>query len=85
MSARMYRRIAKAAWALHLPNVEAPPGQIDFLLYPWIASNEKIKGELGWTPRYTSRATFVETMRAKGVLREGGDHVAVPPPAVPVA
>jgi UDP-glucose 4-epimerase len=85
MPTRVYRRIAKAAWALHLPNVEAPPGQIDFLLYPWIASNEKVKAELGWTPRYTSRETFVDTMRAKGLLREGGERVAAPPPAVPVA
>jgi UDP-glucose 4-epimerase len=85
MPTRVYRRIAKVAWALHLPNVEAPPGQIDFLLYPWIASNEKLKAELGWTPRYTSRETFVDTMRAKGLLREGGERVAAPPPAVPVA
>jgi UDP-glucose 4-epimerase len=85
MPTRVYRRIAKAAWALHLPNVEAPPGQIDFLLYPWIASNEKLKAELGWTPRYTTRETFVDTMRAKGLLREGGERVAAPPPAVPVA
>jgi UDP-glucose 4-epimerase len=85
ISTRLYRRIAATAWALHLPNVEAPPGQIDFLLYPWIASNEKIKGELGWTPRYTSRETFMETMRAKGLLHEGGGLVPAPPPAVPVA
>ena len=85
MSTRVYRRIAKAAWALHLPNVEAPPGQIDFLRYPWIASNEKVKAELDWTPRYTSRETFVETMRAKGLLREGGEHAPAPQPAVPVA
>jgi UDP-glucose 4-epimerase len=84
LSARMYRRIAKAAWALHLPNVEAPAGQIDFMLYPWIASNEKIKAELDWTPRYTSRETFEVTMRAKGMLA-GAETVPVTPPAVPVA
>ncbi len=86
MSTRLYRRIAKAAWALHLPNVEAPPGQIDFLLYPWIASNEKLKAELGWTPRYTSRETFEITMRARGISADGKETaVAPPPPAVPVA
>jgi UDP-glucose 4-epimerase len=84
MSTRLYRRIAKSAWALRLPRVEAPPGQIDFLLYPWIASNEKIKAELGWTPRYTSRETFEITMRAKGLLAAGGEAVEQPP-AVPVA
>jgi UDP-glucose 4-epimerase len=85
MPARVYRRIAKAAWALRLPRVEAPPGQIDFLLYPWIASNEKLKAELDWTPRYTSRETFEVTMRAKGIGAEGGEKIAPPPPAVPVA
>jgi UDP-glucose 4-epimerase len=85
MPARVYRRIAKAAWALRLPRVEAPPGQIDFLLYPWIASNEKLKAELGWTPRYTSRETFEITMRAKGIGADGGEKVAPPAPAVPVA
>jgi UDP-glucose 4-epimerase len=85
MSTKLYRRIAKAAWGMHLPRVEAPPGQIDFILYPWIASNEKLKAELGWTPRYTSRETFEITMRAKGILADGGAPVAPAPPAVPVA
>ena len=86
MSTRLYRRIAKTAWALRLPNVEAPAGQIDFMLYPWIASNEKIKRELDWTPKYTSRETFEITMRAKG-LAAGGAESGTPaaPPAVPVA
>ncbi len=84
ISTRVYRRIAQAAWALHLPNVEAPPGQIEFLLHPWIASNEKLKAALDWTPRYTSRETFEQTMRAKGRLT-GGAETVTEPPAVPVA
>ena len=67
MPLKLYRRIAAASWKLRLPNVEAPPGQIEFVLHPWIASNEKLKTELGWTPRYTSRETFEITMRAKGL------------------
>ena len=56
------------------------------MLYPWIASNEKIKAELDWTPRYTSRETFEITMRAKGILADGAETTPVPsPPAVPVA
>ncbi len=86
LSTRLYRRITKTAWALHLPNVEAPPGSIDFMLYPWIASNEKIKAELDWTPRYTSRETFEITMRAKGILADAAETTPVPsPPSVPVA
>ena len=71
MPLKLYRRIAAASWKLRLPNVEAPPGQIEFVLHPWIASNEKLKTELGWTPRYTSRETFEITMRAKGVGAAG--------------
>ena len=85
MPTRVYRRIAKAAWGLRLPRVEAPPGQIDFILYPWIASNEKLKRELDWTPRYTSRETFEIAMRAKGIGPKDGEPVLPPPPAVPVA
>jgi len=85
MPLRFYRRLAAASWKLHLPNVEAPPGQIEFVLYPWIASNDKIKRELDWTPRYTSRETFEITMRAKGRGPAGEQTAAVPPPAVPVA
>jgi UDP-glucose 4-epimerase len=67
-----YRRIAAALWRLRLPRVEAPPGQLDFLRYPWLASNEKLKEELDWKPQFTSRETFEATLRARGKL-------AVPP------
>jgi UDP-glucose 4-epimerase len=82
---RVQRRIAAAMWRLRVPRMEAPPGQIEFLRYPWIASNEKIKAELEWIPRYTSRETFEIAMRAKGVGSQAAETVAPPPPAVPVA
>jgi UDP-glucose 4-epimerase len=82
---KVQRRIASAMWKLRLPRMEAPPGQIEFLRYPWIASNEKIKSELDWTPRYTSRETFEITMRAKGIGAKGAEAVSPPAPAVPVA
>jgi UDP-glucose 4-epimerase len=89
MPLKLYRRIAAASWKLRLPNAEAPPGQIEFVLHPWIASNEKLKTELGWTPRYTSRETFEITMRAKGVGAPAAESppapVPAPPPAAPVA
>jgi UDP-glucose 4-epimerase len=90
MPLKLYRRIASASWKLRLPNVEAPPGQIEFVLHPWIASNEKLKADLGWTPRYTSRETFEITMRAKGVggpaaADAGQTAVPAPQPPAPVA
>jgi UDP-glucose 4-epimerase len=90
MPLKLYRRLAAASWKLRLRNVEAPPGQIEFLLHPWIASNEKLKRELDWTPRYTSRETFEITMRAKGLAAPAVEEsetpaVPAPPPAAPVA
>jgi UDP-glucose 4-epimerase len=68
-----YRGLAMLLWRLRLS--EAPPGQIDFALYPWVMANEKIKATLAWTPKHTSRETFEITMRAQGKL----------PPAEPSA
>jgi hypothetical protein len=46
---------------------EAPPGQIEFAIHPWIVTADKLK-QTGWTPRHTSRETFEITMRAHGKL-----------------
>jgi UDP-glucose 4-epimerase len=62
----LYRALAKVYWRLRLS--EAPAGGIDFEIYPWIVSNEKLKQTLDWTPRYTSRETFEIAMRAQGKL-----------------
>jgi UDP-glucose 4-epimerase len=70
---RAYRALAHAAWRLRAS--ESPPGQVDFALYPWIVSAEKLRRTTGWTPRHTSRETFELTMRAHGKL----------PPAEPPA
>jgi UDP-glucose 4-epimerase len=76
MSMKAVRRIYAAAWALHAPRVEAPPGNLSFIRYPWIVSNEKLKTETGWQPSATTREVFVETMYAKGL-------VATPPAPSP--
>ena len=73
-----YRALAKLLWRLRLS--EAPPGQIDFALYPWILSTETIKATLGWTPKHTARETFEITMRAQGKL-----PLAEPPASSPRA
>src|SRR3954452_23273194 len=73
MSLRAVRRIYAVAWALHAPRVEAPPGNLSFIRYPWVVSNEKLKAEIGWEPSADTRQAFIETMRAKGL-------VATPPP-----
>ena len=67
---RAYRGLARTMWAARLS--EAPPGQIEFALHPWLVSNEKLKQTTGWRPRHTSRETFEITMRAHGKLPPAG-------------
>jgi UDP-glucose 4-epimerase len=73
MSMKAVRRLYGAAWALHAPRVEAPPGNLNFIRYPWVVSNEKLKATIDWRPSADTREVFVETMYAKGL-------VATPPP-----
>jgi UDP-glucose 4-epimerase len=70
MPLRAYRALARTMWAARLS--EAPPGQIEFALHPWVVSNEKLKQTTGWSPRHTSRETFEITMRTHGKLAPAG-------------
>jgi UDP-glucose 4-epimerase len=81
MSFRTVYRIYAWAWRLHVPNVEAPPGNLHFLRYPWVVSNEKLKRSVGWEPGHDTREVFEQTMRAKGAI----DSSAVIPPPTPAA
>ncbi|HMC07142.1 MAG TPA: NAD-dependent epimerase/dehydratase family protein [Solirubrobacterales bacterium] len=76
MSLRTTRRIYAVAWALHAPRIESPPGNLAFIRYPWVVSNEKLKAEIGWEPSADTRQIFVETAYAKGL-------VATPPAPTP--
>jgi UDP-glucose 4-epimerase len=76
---RAYRRLAALLWRLRLS--EAPPGSLDFALYPWIVSAQKLKETAGWEPRHSSRETFEITMRTHGKLPATGPSAAVPTPA----
>jgi UDP-glucose 4-epimerase len=75
----LMRRFASLMWRLRAS--EAPPGSLDFAVHPWIVSNEKLKRETGWVPRFSSRETFEITMRAHGKLADAGPAAAVPTPA----
>src|ERR671921_223649 len=76
MPLRAYRGLARALWAARVS--EAPPGQIEFALHPWVVSNEKLKRTAGWSPRYTSRETFEITMRTHGKLPPAKSPAADP-------
>jgi len=65
------RRVALPAWLLYpaasllwlFRLIGSPPGQLDFMRYPWIMDNSKMKREL-FTPRYTTLEAFKEYARA---------------------
>jgi UDP-glucose 4-epimerase len=75
MSFKTVYRIYSWAWKLHVPRVESPAGNLHFLRYPWIVSNEKLKAT-GWEPTYTAREVFEQTMRVKGLLEERPEPAA---------
>jgi UDP-glucose 4-epimerase len=81
MSLKTYRGLARATWAARMG--EAPPGQIEFALHPWVASNAKLKRVADWSPRHTSRETFEITMRAHGKLPPEEPPATGPPPGDP--
>lgn len=55
------RRLAEIAW--RYGQAEAPPGVVDYLMYPWVVSNEALRS-VGWQPRHTTREALVETCAA---------------------
>ena len=68
VSLRNMKRLNQALWRLHVPNTDAPAGNLNFLRYPWVVSTEKLKAATGWKPKYDTLETFKVTMRAKGKL-----------------
>jgi UDP-glucose 4-epimerase len=82
MSFKTVYRLFALSWKLHVPNVEAPAGNLHFLHNSWIVSNEKLKSTIGWQPTKTTREVFEETARAKGLAEA---HPSVPPTTPAVA
>jgi UDP-glucose 4-epimerase len=83
MSFRLAYNIAKASWMLHLPRSEAPPGNLHFIRYPWVVSNEKLKLATGWEPQYDTRQTFELTMRSRGAFTDTGSTTVKSPVSGP--
>jgi UDP-glucose 4-epimerase len=65
---KLFKRFVDGLWKARV--TEAPAGQLEFVIHPWVASNEKLKETTGWTPRWTSREVFELTMKAKGKLAD---------------
>jgi UDP-glucose 4-epimerase len=86
MSFKTAYAISKWSWLLRLPRTLAPPGNLHFIRWPWVVSNEKLKTVTGWEPQHDTRETFEITMRARGLLgAESSTGVAAPVSGPPVA
>lgn len=83
ISLKNMKRFSGLLWRLHVPRTEAPPGNLDFIRYPWVVSTEKLKSTAGWQPRYDTLETYKVTMRSKGLLPESPGRVQAP--TAPVA
>ena len=83
LSLKNMKRFNGLMWRLHIPRTEAPPGNLDFIRYPWVVSTEKLKTETGWQPKYDTLETFKITARAKGILPD--PDTAIQTPTAPVA
>ena len=61
----MLAALMNATWSLRLQS-ESPSAGLDFIAYPWVASNERWKRETGFSYRYSSEeaiAAYVRTLR----------------------
>jgi UDP-glucose 4-epimerase len=53
------------AWYLRLSSIsEFPSPALNMVRYPWTVSSEKLKKELGYQYKYTTRETFLEFVKA---------------------
>lgn len=53
--------MAERLWRSGL--VTAPPGELHYVMHPWVVSNEKLRAR-GWAPRYTNRETLLAGLEA---------------------
>ena len=60
----MLAALMNATWALGLQS-ESPSAGLDFIAYPWVVSNERLKRETGFSYRYSSEeavAAYAKTL-----------------------
>jgi UDP-glucose 4-epimerase len=60
--------VMNAGWKLRFPLIESPADILDFIKYPWVASGQKAKKELGFVPKYSTKEAleiFLENRKAR--------------------
>lgn len=61
--------LTEIAWQIRCKSLtEAPSGLLDFIRYPWLVENSKLKKEIGFNYRYTTEQAldaFVQTLQGR--------------------
>jgi nucleoside-diphosphate-sugar epimerase len=52
---------AERLWRVGL--TEAPPGELQYVMHPWVVDNAKLKAS-GWTPAHTNEDALAQTLEA---------------------
>ncbi|MCP4132115.1 MAG: NAD-dependent epimerase/dehydratase family protein [bacterium] len=55
---------SKLLWFLRFPILKFPPSFIDYVCYPWLLDNKRIRDEMGYTFKYSSSETLDVMLRA---------------------
>ena len=71
MREESFVELAGGLWRMGQGETAMPPTFIDFIKYPWLAGNDKLKAALpDWAPRYSSRIAFEQMVQMRRVVRE---------------
>ena len=64
LPAPILKGLVGLTWRLGLQNYSKPAG-LNFIQYPWLASTEKVRSELGWQPTHSSRDAFTDWAKSR--------------------
>ena len=64
LPAPILKGLTGLTWRLGLQNYSKPAG-LNFIQYPWLASTEKVRSELGWQPTHSSRDAFTDWAKSR--------------------
>lgn len=65
---RLMLLLLRLNWKLRIPFMKVPPSFLDFIRYEWVLDSRRLREELGYKFRYSSRETVEILLRAKKMI-----------------
>jgi UDP-glucose 4-epimerase len=65
VSRRLLQLLMTGLWRVGASMLEAPPTILDFIEHPWVVSTERIRNELEYEMRYSSREALMEMIKLR--------------------